>query len=109
MMQGNLTELLMLLRNGMVSPERSGEYWHEDEQKKLETLFAQGTGISEIALHLQRSEWAIIQQLMTRRCLTPAHAIRVRAHKPPKCLCEKCELTACPWRNSKEGWDAGQS
>lgn len=57
----NEKELLIALRNGVISSERSGEYWSKEEKETLNRLFWDGDGISDIALSLQRSENAVIQ------------------------------------------------
>lgn len=75
-------------------PERSREYWGDDEREKLINLYSSGVGISQIALELQRSEMAVIQRLITEDLLTPPGAARKRSVKEPHCLCEECPIRA---------------
>lgn len=85
-------ELIRAIRDGQMMPERSGEYWGDEEKEKVVQLYHSGMGISEIALELQRSEMAVIQRLLTENLLTPPGATRRRTPKEPRCLCEDCEL-----------------
>ena len=83
-------QLTKAIREGQVIPERSREYWGDDEQEKMTSLYNSGVGISQISLELQRSEMAVVQQLMTAGLLTSPGASRTRKGTAPKCLCEKC-------------------
>jgi hypothetical protein len=85
-------QLTKAIREGQVIPERSGEYWCDDEQEKMTNLYNSGVGISQIALELQRSEMAVIQRLITENLLTPPGAARKRTTKAPHCLCEECSM-----------------
>jgi len=103
-------QLTKAIRAGLVQPERSGEYWGEDEREKLKELFNEGIDISRIALELQRSEMAVIQQLIMGKFLTSPGTSRPRKPKPPRCLCQECRLgeyhNSCPLR--KEASYAGE-
>lgn len=88
----NKQELLIALRNGIIPSERSGEYWEEDEKRTLKEMFWNGTGISEIAVDLQRSENAVIQQLLLMRVLTPPHNTRQSGCRRKRCIYEE----TCP-------------
>ena len=85
----NERKLLIALRNGAIPSERSGEYWSKEEKEKMKRMFWNGDGISDIALSLQRSENAIIQQLIVQKMLTPPGAARGRScmgrNKCPRC------------------------
>lgn len=72
---------------------RDGVYWNEEERIQLLESFHQGLGISEIAVLLQRSERAIMQQLTLFRCFQNETRSRERHKKlQPKytCLCHIC-------------------
>lgn len=88
--ENDLRELMKTIREGGLTPERSGEYWSKDEREEMVQSFQSGTGISEIALHLQRSEMAVVQQLMTAGLLTSPGANRQKGTRKPKCLCPGC-------------------
>ena len=88
----NERKLLIALREGAIPSERSGEYWSKEEKENLQRMFWNGDGISDIALSLQRSENAIIQQLIILKMLTPPGAARER-----NCRGEK----KCPRSNTK--------
>ncbi len=85
-------QLTKAIRAGEILPERSGEYWGNDEREKLTSLFFSGAGISQIALELQRSEMAVIQQLIVGKLLTTPGVTRTRKPKIPHCLCAECLL-----------------
>lgn len=87
-------QLTKAIREGQIIPERSGEYWGDDEQEKMTSLYNSGIGISQIALELQRSEMAVIQRLITENLLTPPGAARKRTIRAPHCLCEDCPIKA---------------
>ena len=91
-MNENEAELFKAIRTGSILPERSREYWDQNEREEVTTLYGSGMGISRIALHLQRSEMAIIQQLLTMELLTSPRTTRNRIAKVPQCLCQKCEF-----------------
>ena len=85
----NERKLLIALREGAIPSERSGEYWSKEEKEKMKRMFWNGDGISDIALSLQRSENAVIQQLIVQKMLTPPGAARGRncmgRNKCPRC------------------------
>ena len=58
-----LKKTVMNMRNRTVRLERQGDYWTKDEKEQLRTMFKEGIGITEMALTLQRTEPAIIQQI----------------------------------------------
>lgn len=99
-------QLLKIFRDGQMTPERSGEYWGDDEREKLVDLYHSGVGISQIAWELHRSEMAVVQQLITSKLLTSPGAQRSRRPTAPHCLCENCQLCRSCHRY-KEGTNAG--
>ena len=96
----NYREAVQSMRNRTTRLDREGDYWTDDEKEKLRFLFNNGEGIKEIAIQLQRSEPAVMQQIEKmdlynrkenpRRCRS--------APKMPHCLCEDCQLDRafCP-------------
>jgi len=90
--------LLTAFRNGNLLPERSGAYWEQEERSELQRLYQEGTGISQIALTLQRSEIAVIQQLAAMQLLTPPNKVRIQKPRSVSCLCQKCSVPDCPHR-----------
>lgn len=95
-MQNDKERLLAAIRNGDLPSERSKEYWSEEEREEVRRKFGAGKGISELALQLQRSENAVIQQLTAMEMLTPPGRHRRRKKKMPMCCCPRCKETACP-------------
>lgn len=93
---------LISLRQGRLQSERSGEYWGDTEREQLKLYFLiEGRGISEIALLLQRSENAVIQQLIAMDLLTPPGRSRMRS-AIHKCRCPECKTLECP--HYREGY-----
>ena len=101
--QNGQQELLMALRSGELPSERSKEYWSDREREQLRHLYESGVGISEIALLLQRSENAVIQQLITMKLLVPDCNKRARKKKRNKCKCPLCLEHNCPYFGKKDG------
>ena len=69
-----------------MSTERHRAPWTSDELQQLQKMFDEGVGISEMAVHLQRSELAIINQVkgMYRRVRTPKEC-------KVECKCPQCQ------------------
>ena len=89
---------LIALRNGERPPQRSGEYWTEEEVRQLSIMFEGGMGISEIAIQLDRSEISVYQQLEKRGFLSAQSKPRNRIKKErtmTDCLCPFCGNNAC--------------
>lgn len=59
----NNTEMIKSLRNRTVRLEHEGDYWTAEENERLKSMFSDNLGISEIALTLQRTEPAVMQQI----------------------------------------------
>ncbi len=89
---------LLALRNGERAPQRSGEYWTEEELRSLTIKFENGVGISEIAVQLDRTEVAIYQQLEKKGFLANQCKPRNRRKREritQDCLCPFCGNAAC--------------
>lgn len=104
----SIQDELVALRTGQVSPKCSGEYWSDEDQKKLCDLFWNGCGISEMAISLHRTEFAIYQQLLRREMFKPQCRPRNRQKKSAaaECLCQYCSIINCNHRR-KENQYAG--
>lgn len=91
---------VMLMRNKDENLNRAGEYWSDEERNRLQMLFDSGTGITAIALLLQRTELAVIQQAVQMDLFTPPHKKRTYRPRVPHCLCRNCKLDPafCPRR-----------
>lgn len=96
MITNEYTESVKNMRTRTVRLDREGDFWTEDEREKLIQKFREGEGITAMALELQRTESAIIQQiealdLFGRKKKNPAP-------KQPCCLCANCKLdpALCP-------------
>ena len=89
------------MRSGKLVLNRECQCWTDDERKKLKKYFADGEGITDIAIMLERSETAILQQvehmkLRERNIATSRRPSRVKL--PSHCLCESCmcDPALCP-------------
>lgn len=89
---------VMLMRNKDEKLVREGEYWTDEERCHLQRLFDSGTGLTLIAMLLQRTELAVIQQAQLMDLFTPPHKKRKYGPRPPRCLCHNCKLDPafCP-------------
>lgn len=100
MNENSFAESIRNLRRRGSRMEREGDYWDQDEKKRLEDMFDDGVGISEIAIRLQRTEPAVIQQIekldLYRRKDHPKR--RRMTSKACSCLCPSCveERARCP-------------
>ena len=96
----NFTETVRNLRNRTAVLEHEGDYWTEDERNRLRQMFEASIGVTKIAIILQRSEPAIIQQFevmdLYHRQENPR---RQRRCKKPSCKCKKCKVPTkdCPY------------
>ena len=89
---------VIIMRNKDDKMNREGQYWTEEERLCLQQLFDDGTGLTAIALLLQRTEMAVIQQAMSMDLFTPPRKKRKSGPRQPKCLCCNCKLDSafCP-------------
>jgi len=100
MREYEIYEGVISMRNRTVRLDREGDYWTEEEKEQLVKLFREGEGITAIAIRLQRTEPAIMQQIekldLYRRKESPAR--RKSTTKSPICLCDNCQLdpSCCP-------------
>lgn len=93
----NEREILISLREGKALSERSREYWRDEEKDELRRCFMDGDGISQISISLQRSENAIMQQLMSMGLLIPAGTSGSRQSRERKCHCPRCDEFGCSY------------
>lgn len=100
----DIYEAVTSMRNRTVRMDREGDYWTEEEKEQLVKLFRQGEGITAIAIKLQRTEPAIMQQIekmdLYRRKEAPMR--KKSEPKPPVCLCDnrKLDPASCPHRGA---------
>ena len=59
----DFTETVRNMRRRTTRLEREGDYWSPQEVDQLKTAFNEGVGITEMAIRLQRTEPAVIQQI----------------------------------------------
>lgn len=89
---------LAALRSGKKLPQRSGEYWSEEERKDLQRRFMEGDDLSKLALHYKRGELAIIEQLIRAGLMKQQGRPRNRRSKKARgsqCLCKVCDVASC--------------
>ena len=98
--QEKYREAVRNMRHSPALLERRGEYWSNEDKEKVDNLFNQGVGITEIAMILQRSETAIMQQIEKQDLyLRKQYPCRQKnCSTPAKCLCDTCivDLALCP-------------
>lgn len=95
-----LNEVVKCIRNRTVRLDREGDYWEDEEKDQLVRMFHDGVGITEMAMALQRTKPAIIQQVekldLYQRKVAPIR--RKSQVKEPCCLCSVCAIdpALCP-------------
>lgn len=82
-------EKIMAIRNGTAVKRRA--YWSPEDNELLKKMFFEAVGISEMAVHFERSEDAVVKQLHNLELYK-----RVRAENKPKngCKCPECSKYA---------------
>jgi len=95
-MLDNNVEMIKSLRNRTTRLEREGDYWTPDENEQLKMMFYNYRGISEMALTLQRTEPAVLQQI--EKLDLYGRKANPKRHKKPKKM--KCPCDACPYTSS---------
>ena len=80
--------------------EHEGDCWTTEEKERLEEMFYEGIGISEIAIRLQRTEPAISQQIEKMDLYGRKDRPKCCKYhrKAPQCRCSTCEAdrSICP-------------
>lgn len=98
MFRDEYTESVKNMRNRTVRLDREGDYWTAEEWETLVQKFNEGEGITAMALQLQRTESAVIQQIEAMDLF--GRKKKSSAPKQPRCLCANCLLdpALCPHR-----------
>lgn len=98
MFTNEYTESVKNMRNRTVRLDREGDYWTDEERETLVQKFREGEGITAIALELQRTESAVIQQIEALDLFGRKKKNPISKH--PCCLCANCKLdpALCPYR-----------
>ena len=105
-----LEEAIKNMRNRGIRLGREGDIWSQNEKGRLEELFYEGVGISEMAIRLQRTEPAVIQQIekmdLYQRKSYPKR--RRSFAKSGSCLCQQCtaDRSLCPLYEEREQEEA---
>lgn len=86
-------EAIKSMRNRGVRLDREGDIWNQTEKDRMEELFYEGVGISEIAIRLQRTEPAVIQQIEKMDLYQRKNYPKRHRHSAELggCLCQKCK------------------
>ena len=79
-------ERVRAMRQRTAQLEREGMYWTEDEKEHLRQSIWDGLDITEIALNLQRTEMAVLQQAQLMGLYGKVRNCLPRKQKG-KCLC----------------------
>lgn len=96
-----IKQVTVQMRNGKRRMTREGEYWTDEDKKKLISAYRDGVSITEIALMLERSESAIYQKVeQLKLCSRNPFSMRKRSRRKKEdgCLCEicQCDRALCP-------------
>lgn len=63
MKKHEITEMTIAMRTGNLKMENDGDYWSDEDRRKLSDRFYAGASYNEIALELGRTEPAVQQQI----------------------------------------------
>ena len=107
----NVQEVIRNVRSGKVHLGREGSYWSDSDVQKIKERFCEGIGISAIALELQRTESAVIQQIeklnLFNRSSYNKHSEASHSSTGECRCCDcTCETVACPRFNSESHKDS---
>lgn len=101
-------EAVRNMRKNGSNQERAGDYWSDEDKKRLREMFELGIGLSEIAIRLQRTEQAVSQQFekmdLYNRKDNPRRRKNLATYKTCVCHCSACDVepSLCPQQLS---WD----
>lgn len=90
MFRNSYEESVKNMRNRTVRLDREGDYWTAEEKEALVQKFNEGEGITAMALDLQRTESAVIQQIEALNLF--GRKKKNATPKQPCCLCSTCKL-----------------
>ena len=93
MFQDTYTESVKNMRNRTVRLDREGDYWTADEKETLVRKFNEGEGITAMALELQRTESAVIQQIEAMDLFGRKKKHSAPRQRPQKILCNRRNVT----------------
>lgn len=97
----NFTQTVRNMRRRTTRLEREGDYWSTQEIDQLKTSFNEGIGITEMAIRLQRTEPAVIQQIekldLYQRKDNPRRRRKPRQDR--RISCGACPVDPCPCPN----------
>lgn len=86
------------LRSGEITLDREGDYWNENDIEKIKNAFDSGIGLSKIALMLQRTEVAIINEIEKLNLYQISKGCS-KTRNNYSCRCKGCKLRdteVCP-------------
>ncbi len=83
-------EIIAEIRTGKAKMEREGNTWTDDEKNKLLMKYFAGIDITTIAYEHQRTENAIMQQLIANNAVKNNTKPRSTYHSKKGCQCYRC-------------------
>lgn len=97
-------EEIAAMHTGKIRMVREGAPWSDEEKISLVTSYLSGIGITELAYIHERTENAIIQQLLLKNCFDYSVKKRKTNARRQICQCERCNLqctSECPIMKEK--------
>ena len=96
----DISKTVIMMRENSGRLEHEGDYWTKEESLRLSDLFFLGKGITEIAILLQRTEPAVMQQIMKQNLYAQRRAKKDKEPSagsgqhicPYKGRCENCPI-----------------
>ena len=78
----DISKTVIMMRENSGRLEHEGDYWTKEESLRLSDLFFLGKGITEIAILLQRTEPAVMQQIMEQNLYAQRRAKKIKSQTP---------------------------
>ena len=88
--------IVAAMRTGEMKMLNEGQAWSEDEKTKLITEYFKGMDITTMAYIHQRTESAIMQQLIINNAVKNSTKNRQQYHKKNECQCYRCKQRDTP-------------
>ncbi len=85
-------EQIKAMRKNALAAQRQKDYWSEEDHEKLQIMFSEGVGISEMAVTFHRTEMAIMNQINNLKLY---EKVRSPRKKNDECKCKQCNKIEC--------------
>ena len=88
--------IVAAIRKGELKMFNEGQSWSDDEKTNLLTEYFSGVDLTTMAYKHQRTESAIMQQLIINNAVKNSTKSRQPYHKKNECQCYRCKQRGTP-------------